>query len=163
VPRPVFEFCIFRAVDAALQRTDGPELLGGIVPTVWNGAVFAPDAMAPVITCFDIGDGDRLVRGAELSFAGVGMTRLESWHVFVSSDTQGYVFDPAGLRLIERDPSQMQLTGVTIPLAMRNARAGCRTWCSSTPASCRRTAPCSFRSAGKIRTATPCMPPACWR
>jgi len=101
-----------------LDSTDGPELLGGVVPTIWNGAVFAPDAMAPVITRFDIGAGDRLVRGADLSFAGVGMTRLESWHVFVVSDTQGYAFDPAGLRLIEWDPSQMQLTGVEIPLPM---------------------------------------------
>ena len=101
-----------------LDATDGPELLGGIVPTVWNGAVFAPDAMAPVITRFDIGAGDRLVRGAELSFAGVGMTRLQSWHVYVVSDTQGYVFDPAGSRLIEWNPSQMVLTGQQIDLPM---------------------------------------------
>jgi hypothetical protein len=106
--------------DASTQidSTNGPELLGGVVPTVWNGAVFAPDSTAPVLTRFDIGAGDRLERGAELSFAGVGMTQLLSWHVYIASDTKGYVFDPGGSRLIVWNPSQMVLTGEQIPLPM---------------------------------------------
>ena len=101
-----------------IDSTSGPELLGGVVPTVWKGAVFAPDSTAPVITRFDIGAGDRLERGAELSLSGVGMTQLISWHIYIVSDTKGYVFDPAGLRLIVWNPSEMVLTGEQVPLPM---------------------------------------------
>jgi len=106
--------------DAAttIDSTSGPKLLGGVVPTVHGGAVFAPDDSGPVITRFDVGADDRLRAGQQLSFAGVGMTELFSWHIYVVSDTKGYVFDPAGSRIIVWNPSTMELTGAQIDLPM---------------------------------------------
>lgn len=106
-----------------LDPTDGSVLLGDVVPTVWNGSVFAPNSTAPLITRYDVGADDRLTVGAELSFAGVGMTELISWHVYIVSDTKGYVFDPAGSRIIVWNPSEMALTGDQVPLPMLE-RAG---------------------------------------
>lgn len=59
----------------------------------------------------------RLVRAAELSFQGVGMTSLMGWHVHAVTDTKGYVFDPTGPRVIVWDPSTMQLTGTQIDMS----------------------------------------------
>jgi hypothetical protein len=101
-----------------IDSTNGPKLLGGIVPTVHGGAVFAPDSTSPVITRFDVGPDQRLQPGAQLSFAGVGMTELFSWHIYIVSDTKGYAFDPAGSRIIVWDPSRMALTGAQIDLPM---------------------------------------------
>lgn len=99
-----------------IDPTNGPQLLGGIVPVVHGGSVYAPDSNGPVLVRFDVGPGNVLVRGAELSFAGVGMTSLNGWHVHVVSDTKGYVFDPSGPRVILWDPSTMALTGTQIDL-----------------------------------------------
>lgn len=101
----------------ALDPTSGPKLLGGVVPTVHNGAVFVPDSSAPVIVRFDVGANDRLTRGAEVSFAGVGMTKIVSWHVYIVSPTKGYVFDPAGNRIIVWNPETMALAGKQIDVS----------------------------------------------
>jgi hypothetical protein len=105
--------------DAAtsIDSTNGPKLIGGVVPTVYRGAVFAPDSAGPVITRFDVDASDQLEPGPQLSFAGVGMTRIESWHIYIVRD-KGYVFDPAGSRLILWDPVTMTLTGEQIELPM---------------------------------------------
>jgi hypothetical protein len=100
----------------SIDPTDGPKLLGGIVPVAHGGSVYAPDSNGPVLVRFDVGADDKLFRGAELSFAGVGMTALNGWHVYVVSDTKGYVFDPSGPRVIVWDPSTMALTGTQIDL-----------------------------------------------
>lgn len=100
-----------------IDPTDGPKLLGGVVPVVRNGAVFLPDSNGPVLIRYDLGSNDRLVKGAELSFSGVGMTEIMSWHVYALSDTKGYVFDPRGSRIIVWNPSTMALTGKQIDLA----------------------------------------------
>jgi hypothetical protein len=100
-----------------IEPTDGPKLLGGIVPTVRNGSVYAPDSNGPVLVRFDVGADNRLFRAAELSFAGVGMSALMGWHVYAVSDTKGYVFDPSGPRVIVWDPSTMTLTGEQIDLS----------------------------------------------
>ncbi|HTV24772.1 MAG TPA: hypothetical protein VMG12_39035, partial [Polyangiaceae bacterium] len=99
-----------------IDPTDGPQLLGGIVPVVRNGSVYAPDSNGPVLVRYDVGADNRLVRGAELSFAGVGMSSLMGWHVHAVSDTQGYVFDPSGPRVIGWNPTTMELTGTQIDL-----------------------------------------------
>lgn len=99
-----------------IDPTDGPKLLGGVVPLVRNGSVFVPDANGPVIVRYDVNADDKLVRGAELSFAGVGMTEIMSWHVYAISDTKAYVFDPAGPRIVVWNPSTMALAGVQIDL-----------------------------------------------
>jgi hypothetical protein len=70
-----------------------------------------------VLLRFDVDDSDQLVQSAVLSFAGVGMTSLIGTHVYIVSDTKGYVFDPAGPRLIAWDPSAMTLTGTQIDLS----------------------------------------------
>lgn len=102
----------------SIDSTNGPKLLGGIVPTVHGGSVFAPDSTSPVIPRFDVSPDNGLRPGTELSFAGVGMTELFSWHIYIVSDTKGYVFDPAGSRIIVWDPSTMALTGAQIDLPM---------------------------------------------
>lgn len=105
--------------DAAtvVDPTNGPKLLGGIVPQVHAGSVFLSDSNAPVVVRYDVGADDRLARAAELSFAGVGMTSIVSWHVYVVSDTKGYVFDPAGNRIVVWNPSTMTLAGRQIDLS----------------------------------------------
>src|SRR6187402_1432699 len=76
-------FVTTRTFDPAtvIDSTSGPKLLGGVVPTVYDGSVFAPDSTGPVITRYDVDDGDQLRPGAQLSFAGVGMTEIVSWHI----------------------------------------------------------------------------------
>lgn len=101
-----------------VDSTDGPSLLGGVVPTVRNGAVYAPDTGSPVITRYAPGVAGRLEKGAELSFASVGMTEVLSWHIHVVSNDKAYVFDPAGPRLIVWNPETMTLTGEQIDLPM---------------------------------------------
>lgn len=100
-----------------IDPTRGPKLLGGIVPITRNGSVFAPDSNGPVLVRYDVDANEQLVKSAELSFAGVGMTTLSGWHVYAVSDTKGYVYDPAGTRIIVWDPSTMTLTGEQIDLA----------------------------------------------
>lgn len=100
-----------------IDPTNGPALLGGVVPIVHGGSVYAPDSNAPVIVRFQPDASGMLVRRGELSFAGVGMTEIMSWHVYVVSDTKGYVFDPAGLRIVVWNPSTMTLAGTEIDLA----------------------------------------------
>jgi hypothetical protein len=100
-----------------VDPTNGPQLLGGIVPVVRNGSVYAPDSNGPVLVRYEPGADNRLVRSAELSFAGVGMTSLMGWHVHAASDTKGYVFDPAGPRIIVWNPSTMELTGTQIDVS----------------------------------------------
>jgi hypothetical protein len=79
-----------------IDPTDGPKLLGGIDIVVHDGAVFAPDSNGPILVRYEPDARDHLVKKAELSFAGVGLSRLLGGHIFVLSDTKGYVFDPAG-------------------------------------------------------------------
>ena len=100
-----------------IDSTNGPKLLGGIVPTVYGGAVFAPDATGPIITRFDVDSSNQLQPGQQLSFARVGMSEILSWHIYIVRD-KGYVFDPAGSRLILWDPITMTLTGTQIDLPM---------------------------------------------
>lgn len=100
-----------------IDPTNGPKLLGGIVPVVRNGAVFIAEANGPIVTRYDVDARDQLEKGAELSFAGVGMTEILSWHVYAVSDTKGYVFDPAGTRIIVWNPRTMELTGQQIDLS----------------------------------------------
>jgi hypothetical protein len=99
-----------------IDSTRGPKLIGGVVPTVFGGAVYAPDSQGPVIRRFDLDADDQLQPGPELSFAGVGMTTVLSWHVYIVNETKGYVFDPGGARLIVWNPSTMTLTGAQIDL-----------------------------------------------
>lgn len=97
--------------------TDGPKLLGGIVPVVHDGVVFVPDSNSPVLLRFEVDANDKLVKvGEPLSFAGVGMTTVASWHVYVVNDEKAYVFDPAGPRIVVWNPSTMKLTGKQIEL-----------------------------------------------
>ncbi|MGC4088046.1 MAG: hypothetical protein QM756_09135 [Polyangiaceae bacterium] len=100
-----------------IDPTSGPKLLGGVVPVVRDGAVFVPDANGPVLVRYDVGAGDQLEKRGELSFAGVGMTEIMSWHVYTISATKGYVFDPRGSRIIVWNPTTMELTGKQIELA----------------------------------------------
>jgi hypothetical protein len=98
--------------------TSGARVLGEVVPIVHNGKVFASDDRAPVIGRYDVGPDDQLVKGAELSFAGVGMTEVVSWFIYIVDDTKGYVFDPAGRRIVVWNPSTMTLTGTQIDLSV---------------------------------------------
>jgi hypothetical protein len=100
-----------------INPTAGPKLLGGIDLVVGGGAVFAPDSNGPVLIRYQLDANNQLVRGAELSFAGVGMTSLSGGHVYVVDETKGYVFDPAGPRIIVWNPQTMLLTGEQIDLA----------------------------------------------
>jgi hypothetical protein len=100
-----------------IDPTDGPKLLGGIDIVVHDGAVFAPESNGPILVRYEPDARDRLVQKAELSFARVGLSRLSGGHIFVVNDTKGYVFDPAGPRLIVWNPQTMKLTGDEIDLA----------------------------------------------
>ena len=98
--------------------TSGARVLGEVVPIVHNGAVFATDARAPVVGRYDVGADDQLTKTAELSFAGVGMTEIVSWFMYIVDDTKGYVFDPAGRRIVVFNPTSMTLTGTQIDLSV---------------------------------------------
>jgi hypothetical protein len=95
----------------------GIKLLGRMSPIAHNGAVYTPDANAPVITRYDLNASDQLVKGAELSFLGVGVTEIAGWNVYFVSDDKAYVFDPASSRLIVWNPQTMTLTGKQIDLS----------------------------------------------
>jgi hypothetical protein len=99
-----------------IDPTRGPKLLGGIVPVVVGGSVYAPDSNAPKILRFDVDENDELVKKAELSFAGVGLTQISSFSIYAVSETKAYVYDPTGPRLVLWNPSTMKLTGKEIKL-----------------------------------------------
>lgn len=99
-----------------INPTRGPKLLGGIVPVVVGGSVYAPDSNAPVILRYDVDSDDQLVKKGELSFAGVGMTQISSFSIYAVSETKAYVFDPTGPRMVLWNPSTMKLTGKQIEL-----------------------------------------------
>jgi hypothetical protein len=99
-----------------IDPTNGPKLLGGIDILVGGGRAFAPDSNGPVLIRYDVNANDELVRGDELSFAGVGMTSILGSHVYIVSETKGYVFDPAGPRIVIWNPATMTLTGEQIDL-----------------------------------------------
>lgn len=99
-----------------IDPTNGPKLLGGIDVVTGRGSAFAPDSNGPVLVRYDVDARDRLVKGAELSFAGVGMTKLFGAHIYIVDDTKGYVFDPTGPRIVVWNPSTMTLTGKQIDL-----------------------------------------------
>jgi hypothetical protein len=103
--------------DTSFNPTSGAKVLGEVVPIVYDGAVYVTDARAPVIARFDVGADNQLVKGDEVSFAGAGITELTSWYVYIVSDTKGYLYDPAGLRIVVWDPSTMTLTGKQIDLS----------------------------------------------
>lgn len=100
-----------------IDPTDGPKLLGGVDLVVGGGFVFAPDTNAPILIRYAVDGNDRLKKDKELSFAGVGVTGIRGSHVFVLDEKKGYVFDPAGPRLVTWNPSTMALTGDEIDLA----------------------------------------------
>jgi len=102
--------------NTSFNPTSGAKVLGEAIPLVHDGSVFITDSRAPVIARFDVGANDQLVKVDELSFAGVGITEVTSWFVYIVSDTKGYVFDPAGRRIVVWDPSTMTLTGTQIAL-----------------------------------------------
>ncbi|MGC4088045.1 MAG: DUF4374 domain-containing protein [Polyangiaceae bacterium] len=99
-----------------IDPSAGPKLLGGVDIVVGGGFVFAPDSNAPVLVRYELDANDRLKKGKELSFAGVGMTSVRGSHVFVVDETKGYVFDPAGPRIVVWNPSTMTLAGKQIDL-----------------------------------------------
>jgi hypothetical protein len=101
----------------SFDPTNGPKLLGGIVPVVHGGAVYVPDSNGPVLLRYEPGSDDVLHSTDELSFAGVGLTQIMSWHIYVVSDTLAYVFDPAGPRIVIWNPQTMELTGEEIDLS----------------------------------------------
>lgn len=98
----------------------GATVIGEVVPLVHAGAVFATDGRAPIISRYDLDANDQLVKTAEVSFAGVGVTEVTSWFIYIVDDTKGYVFDPAGRRIIVWNPSSMTLTGTQIDLSVLN-------------------------------------------
>ncbi|HKO90184.1 MAG TPA: hypothetical protein VJU61_03465, partial [Polyangiaceae bacterium] len=102
--------------NTSFNPTSGAKVLGEAIPIVHNGSVYITDARAPVIARFDVGANDQLVKVDEVSFAGVGMTEVTSWFVYIVNDTKGYAFDPAGRRIVVWNPSTMTLTGTQIAL-----------------------------------------------
>lgn len=105
-------FTTTKSLDAGTQlnTTRGPKLLGGIVPLVHEGTVYAPDANR--IARYRLNAQDELTKVDEFQVTGV--TAIKSWHLWIVSATKGYIFDPAGLRLIVWNPSTMQLAGKEI-------------------------------------------------
>ena len=97
--------------------TDGPKVLGGVVPVVHDGVLFVTDAGRPVIVRYDVGANDRLEKTAELSVMGAGVTEVFSWHTYVLSATKAYVFDQASSRVIVWNPQTMKLTGDIIDVS----------------------------------------------
>jgi hypothetical protein len=70
-----------------------------------------------VLARFELNAQNQLVKGTELSFAGVGMTAVFGSHVYIVNETKGYVFDPTGPRIVVWNPTTMELTGEEIDLA----------------------------------------------
>jgi hypothetical protein len=103
--------------DTEIDATDGPKLLGGIVPNVVGHAVIVPDSNGPVLLRYELDAADRLEMAQSLSFSGVGLTEIKSFHVYIVSEEKGYVFDPAGARIIVWNPSTMTLADAQIDLA----------------------------------------------
>lgn len=103
--------------DTELDPTDGPKLLGGIVPLTHDGVVYAPDSNGPVILRYEADEHGKLAKKNELSFSGVGITEIQSWHIWIVNDTKGYVFDPTGERIVLWNPKTMTLSDKEIDLA----------------------------------------------
>lgn len=103
--------------DTKVNPTEGPKLLGGVVPIVHKGSVFVPDANSPVMQRYDVDEDDKLTLTDEFSFMSAGVSSIASWHIWIVSDDKGYVFDPAGPRIVVWDPSAMELTGTEIDLS----------------------------------------------
>jgi hypothetical protein len=102
--------------ETTFNPSSGAKVLGEAIPIIHNGSVYITDARAPVVARFDVGANDQLVKVDEVSFAGVGITEIPSWFVYIVSDTKGYVFDPAGHRIVVWNPSTMTLSGTQIQL-----------------------------------------------
>lgn len=100
-----------------LDPTDGPKVLGGVVPIAHAGSVYVPDAGRPVIMRFAPRSNGRLEKKDELSFMGEGLNEVFSWHTFIVDDTKAYVFDQSGARLIVWNPKTMALSDKVIDLS----------------------------------------------
>ena len=103
--------------DTKVDPTDGPKLLGGIVPLVHNGMAYVPDSNGPVILRYEPNELGKLEKKKELSFAGVGITEIQSWHIWIVSDEKAYVFDPTGDRIVVWNPTAMTLADNEIDLS----------------------------------------------
>lgn len=100
-----------------VDATAGVEVQGYTLPVVFDGAVYVPDPLGPTLTRYTVGADDRLVAGARLSFADLGVSFVSGDAIHIVSADKAYLFDTTGLRAIVWNPTEMVRTGEQIDLA----------------------------------------------
>lgn len=95
---------------------DGIEVDGYVIPVVFHGAAFVPDAVAPTLTRYDLNAAGKLVEGETIGFGGKGLTYVSQSQIAVVSQTKAYLFDAPTRRALIWDPEAMLLTGEEIDL-----------------------------------------------
>lgn len=93
-----------------------PSGTGSLVVSHGN-AVFAPAAISPELTRFELTDSGTLVQGPGLSFASAGVSTVTGWELAFVSETKAYLFDGEGSRVLVWNPVTMELSGTVIDLS----------------------------------------------
>jgi hypothetical protein len=101
------------AADATIDPTDGPKILGGVIPRVHDGEVYVTEGNR--IIRYVLNAQDELQKRDELEVTGV--MDLRSWHLWFVDDSKAYVFVPESMQLIVWNPSTMSPTGQQIDLS----------------------------------------------
>ncbi|WP_437316488.1 hypothetical protein [Sorangium sp. So ce385] len=100
----------------AIDATRGLELQGRPIPIVHNGAVYVSDRTAPTVTRYLVTEDGQLAPDRTVSFASVGVQGIDGANMHIVSDEKAYLFDPASLRILVWNPTEMKLTGAEIDL-----------------------------------------------
>jgi hypothetical protein len=82
---------------------------------VFNGLVYIRDRDANTMTRYRVSDDLALVEDGQLSFAGVGLGTGRYHSAYLTAE-RAYVMDSAEWRLIEWNPTTMELTGEIVPI-----------------------------------------------
>ncbi len=99
---------------ATIDRAQALELSSADIE-VFNDFVYIRDRDANTMTRYSVSDDLALVEDGQLSFAGVGLG-TGRYHTAYLTPERAYVMDSAEWRLIEWNPTTMELTGEVIAI-----------------------------------------------
>lgn len=97
----------------------GLETIGWIAPSAYRGDIFVPGGSTPTFTKYTTDAQGRVVKGAVVSFAGLGITNVSTGPTIggdMLTADKAYLFDDANHRVVIWNPRTMELTGKTIDL-----------------------------------------------